>query len=329
MEWTLQPGQSLSRRERGQLFGGALYGGIEPSAKSPNVFLYSDPRAGKKFGYDYDGWVSGESLFLYTGEGAEGHQEFREGNLAVETHVDRDRALRLFVSAGTVAGTNEKIQRYVGEFRLASERPYVRAEAPDRTGLMRSVIVFRLRPVGDVFRRPDDGSAYADVVDQSEAVSEPFVSSNPPDLLVGSTALEVVGTTEYGVSERAAGVARRREAELVQRFQSHLEQQGHQTERFKVRPRGELRFLYTDLYDRTQNVLYEAKAAATREAIRMAIGQLFDYVRNIPNNPQPAVLLPGSPTNDLLALLRGLDIACVCEMDARFETVIEIPRRSA
>jgi hypothetical protein len=45
-------------------FGGAKYGGIEPSGSSPNVFLYSDPSRGKAYGYTYDGWTNDRDVFL-------------------------------------------------------------------------------------------------------------------------------------------------------------------------------------------------------------------------------------------------------------------------
>jgi len=39
LSWTLEAGAVLSRRDRRQQYGGALYGGIEQSAQSPNVFI--------------------------------------------------------------------------------------------------------------------------------------------------------------------------------------------------------------------------------------------------------------------------------------------------
>ena len=54
--WTLEAGAVLSRRDRRLQYGGAPYGGIEQSAQSLNVFIYSDPSAGAAYGYNYDGW---------------------------------------------------------------------------------------------------------------------------------------------------------------------------------------------------------------------------------------------------------------------------------
>jgi 5-methylcytosine-specific restriction protein A len=323
-DWSLALGESLSRRDRGQRYGGGLYGGIEPSAQTQNIFIYSDPSKGERFGYNYDGWVDGVDLFLYTGEGTKGHQQFRDGNQAILNHRLDARRLRFFVADGKIAGKSEKVQRYIGEFALDDNLPYLRAEAPDVDGLLRSVIVFRLRPVGDVLRRSEDSSRYSDAIEIPTAVHE-GIPIGVPDLLVNSVALEVVNAVQFGVSAKAAGISQRREADLMLRFNQHLVSQGHIVDRYRIRPPGELRDLYTDIYDSSANVLYEAKASATREAVRMAIGQLLDYSRHIPVDHSLAVLLPGAPSHDLISLLRTQKIRCVCEIDAEFRDLTEIP----
>jgi 5-methylcytosine-specific restriction protein A len=99
----------------------------------------------------------------------------------------------------------------------------------------------------------------------------------------------------------------------VARYLSHLEKERHSCVRYRVRPPGELRDLYTDIFDETENVLYEAKGVATREAVRMALGQLLDYSRHVPGNPSLAVLLPARPSTDLVAMLQQNKIGCVYE----------------
>jgi 5-methylcytosine-specific restriction protein A len=323
-DWSLAIGEALSRRDRGKRYGGGLYGGIEPSAQTANIFIYSDPSKGERFGYNYDGWVDGEDLFLYTGEGTRGHQQFRDGNQAVLNHQLDGRRLRLFVADGKIVGKSEKVQRYIGEFTLDNNFPYLRAEAPDVEGLLRSVIVFRLRPAGEVFRRSDDSSKYSDAHEDPVVVPE-RLPIGLPDLVANNVALEVVNAVEYGVSAKAAGIAQRREADLMLRFSRHLVGQGHKVDRYRIRPPEELRNLYTDLFDFSANVLYEAKASATREAVRMAIGQLLDYSRHIPVEHSLAVLLPGAPSQDLISLLRTLKIRCVCEIGTEFRDLAESP----
>ena len=52
-EWTLKPGDRIERKELHSIFGGRTQGGIGPSAKTANVFVFTHPVAGEKHGY-YD-----------------------------------------------------------------------------------------------------------------------------------------------------------------------------------------------------------------------------------------------------------------------------------
>jgi 5-methylcytosine-specific restriction protein A len=75
-----------------------------------------------------------------------------------------------------------------------------------------------------------------------------------------------------------------------------------------------LRPLFSDLFDTTADELYEAKGTATRNAVRLAIGQLFDYQRHLPSRTASlTVLLPERPADDLIDLLHACKIACVYE----------------
>ena len=71
--------------------------------------------------------------------------------------------------------------------------------------------------------------------------------------------VEALGRVSYPVAGSTATVATKWEAELVARYQAYLEARGSACVRYKLRPSGELRDLYTDLLDQTTNVLYEAK----------------------------------------------------------------------
>lgn len=79
--------------------------------------------------------------------------------------------------------------------------------------------------------------------------------------------------------------------------------------------------MFTDLYDHTSETLYEAKASSARDSVRLAIGQLFDYRRFIPEVQEIGVLLPSVPSEDVLTLLSELGIRCVVRMeDSEFVT---------
>jgi hypothetical protein len=147
MPWTLIVGEVVSRKELHELYGGRRQGGISPSRKTPDVFLFSDPSAGRVHGYIYDGPDTDDpTLFHYTGEGQTGNQRMVSGNKAVRDHVAQGRTLRLF------KGVRGEV-RYLGEYQL-DDRAYDLRQAPSTGGgPYREVIVFRLRPVG-VAARP-------------------------------------------------------------------------------------------------------------------------------------------------------------------------------
>jgi hypothetical protein len=137
-EWDLEPGDTILRKDLHRKYGGAGQGGIEPSARTPNVFVFSDLDAGQRYGYIYDRWEQG--VFLFTGDGQTGDQVMKYGNRAIRDHVKDGRALRVFLGArGRV--------RYQGEFELAAN-PYYMAQARGRDSeRVRQVIVFRLVPI--------------------------------------------------------------------------------------------------------------------------------------------------------------------------------------
>lgn len=73
-----------------------------------------------------------------------------------------------------------------------------------------------------------------------------------------------------------------------------------------------------DAYDADTNTLLEAKSSASRQDVRMAIGQLFDYQRHVAKGARLAVLLPTGPSDDVLDLLRSLKIDVVAESGQYF-----------
>ncbi len=293
-----------------EIFGGGTQGGIVPSATTLNVLIYSDPHAGEQSGY-FDGWLAQEdeqgSIFEYTGHG-QADQTFEgragNGNRAVLHHVDDRRALRVFKAVGEVPGSGTKLQRYIGEFALDLEEPYVIRQAPNKEGVLRRVIVFRMRPVGVIPRNKLDDIPPAE---KTEAIIV------PADI---TTSVMVEPETNKKTSSSRSAVPKttseRREAKLSADFQAFLEAHQHEVKRFQIRVKGLTSVLLTDLYDATAHVLYELKGNSSRQSVRMAIGQLLDYRRHvIPACPAIAVLLPEEPKEDLQDLLESAKIALV------------------
>ena len=309
-EWKLQPGQYLSRDNRRIEFGGALYGGIEPSAQTPNVFIYSDPSRGEKNGYIYDGWNEDKSIYLYTGEGKIGDQKLSAGNKAIADHKKDKRKLRLFVADGIVPGTkNAKNQRYVGEFEVDMTQPFYLADALDENqNEERVVFVFRLRPLGEVLQSNQDLSKQTEP--ERTTVAD----------LVG---IEKNETTSFDLPKSEASTSFRTESQLVERYSNYLMDLGHVVKRWRLLPKLSLKYLFTDIYDENECELYEAKGSSNRNAVRLAIGQLLDYKRFLPvNQIGLTLLLPSEPNEDLKDLIRSCGMSCVWEIEpGRFERI--------
>lgn len=140
MEWDLQPGDRIRRTALHDRYGGSRQGGISPSRRSPNIFIFTDPGTGLQHGYR-DRWQEG--VLYYAGEGQTGSQQMAHGNLQVLNHQQDDRALRVFEGArGEVT--------YIGRFELG-DPPYKHVKAPEsgNPSRMRRVIMFELQPQGD------------------------------------------------------------------------------------------------------------------------------------------------------------------------------------
>jgi len=307
MAWDIAPGTVRLRAELHNSFAGNRQAGIAALAKFPEILLFST-KAGKLFGYhDNEGWID-SSTYLYTGEGKTGDQKFSPGggNAAIRDHASTGRSLRLFEEVDKTK-TGGVIVRYVGEFYLDKENPYEMKDAPDAESPteMRSVIVFRLRPtdsaiVPDVPAKAPQPGVIAIPIESHQA--EAFISN----AAIGETLSE------------------RREAALVKRYATHLQAQGHKVNRHQIRLTPGTASIFTDLYDATLSELIEAKGSASRNQVRLAIGQLFDYRRYIAHD-RLGILLPSRPAGDLLDLMTELKISCIYETEpGRFEHTRDI-----
>ncbi|MEU2229523.1 restriction endonuclease [Streptomyces vietnamensis] len=276
IEWDLAPGDVIERKQLHAKYGGRTQGGIGPSAKSPNVMIFTDPIAGEKHGY-YDGWMP-DGLFHYSGEGQFGDQRMLSGNASILNHEAEQRALRVFQGArGHVT--------YLGRFAAAG---WYEADAPETGGgPLRKVIVFKLRPLDTPAQRPGTKLGRL-LAEQQEPVTE--------------IDIERLETEKMFVDpDREPYEAERRESKLVLGFSAYLRGKGHQVHRHRILPRGETRPLLTDLYVPDLDLLIEAKGSVTRENLRMALGQLLDYNRFV-RAKYLAILVPSKPRKDLLEL---------------------------
>jgi hypothetical protein len=111
--------------------------------------------------------------------------------------------------------------------------------------------------------------------------------------------------------------AERAEAALVHRYQAHLAAKGIIVSRKRYRA-GQVRPMFCDLWVQDRHALIEAKNSDSRERLRMAIGQLYDYRRFHEPPVHLAVLLPHKPRPDGLALLQSANIEAIWPHGARF-----------
>lgn len=301
-DWSIKPGDRVRRQDLQAAYGGAPRGGIEPSAQSPNVLIFSEPEKVHKHSYGFDGWA-GATLLHYTGEGPSGDQRFVDGNRAILEHRQQGRALRVFRAQPPWA-------TYLGQFEIDRATPFYLADSPGTDGLIRQVIVFRLRPIGKFVdgglgaapRAPRRGvtqvAGNLGDIDAPSSVDIPTEATNVPSYVVSPPA----EPTEY----------LRREAALVRRYADWLHDRGRTYGRQRIGIPGELSALYTDLYDNSLEELIEAKATSSRNSIRVGLGQLLDYARFVVHDRR-SLLVPAVPRPDLLELLRLYGCGCIWE----------------
>src|SRR5436305_6122811 len=142
----LGPGDTITRKELHERWGGRTQGGISPSRSTPNIFIFWSPAVGEQHGY-FDEWRD-DGCFYYTGAGQFADQRMRDVNLALLRHAEDGRAVHLFHGAGGEV-------RYEGELGIDPAEPYYETEAPETGGgPLRKVFVFKFRPVTAVPEGP-------------------------------------------------------------------------------------------------------------------------------------------------------------------------------
>jgi len=293
-EWTIAIGQEVKRTELHDEYGGARRGGIEPSAKTANIFIFTNPEKGKKYGYSFDRELE-DGTFEYTGDGQVGDQDPNTGgNKAILEHRETMRALRLFEATKT-----DGVVRYVGEYELGSP-PYEMRTGVDEAGLARELVVFRLTPVG--------------VTKSAQQPSYLEVPSGP----IRAKAEVNLADEHNRKSSGADTVARRYEAKLQKRYEDHLRAKGIDVDRLIIPIRLTRVQLKVDLANFTEKVIIEVKAGTSRGYVREAIGQVLDYMHQMGQSAEwqgwkPAILLPGRPSEDLVGLVSSLQIQLIYE----------------
>jgi hypothetical protein len=300
-DWVLSVGDDVPRRRIHGAYGGQQQGGISTPRSVPDILIFTDPKAGAKYGYDEFEGLKEDGSYSYTGEGQYGNQEFVRGNLAIRDSARDGRVIRLFTTNGTRA-------TYVGAF-ATGEPTYSIETIPDLDGNPREGIIFNLVPIdADERLLP----AYGGAIPIAKASVVPWTPPEHSDVVLAPL-------TEALVGER---VVTRLEFELQSDFGEWLRRQGTSPSTLKL-PVGRST-IEPDLYVEERGWIVEAKRSTGRVYVRTAIGQVLDYVhmaRKSGIDASPVILLPSRPDQDLANLLAELEITLIFRSESGFEVV--------
>lgn len=297
--WTLEPGDTVLRRELHKTYGGSRQNGIVTLKTLPDILAFTDVRSGAAFGYHLFEGLQEDGSYSYTGEGQRGDQEMLRGNRALAESGRTGRPIRLF----TVQGTSVT---YVGEF-ATGDPTYWERTIPDVAGTLRKGFVFSLVPVvaqSELLAPSTSRATIAELDDWTAPdASDVIVAIEAPDSL----------------SDR---IVSRLEFALQSEFGSWLKANGDEPQRLRLISAGAT--LEPDLYAPSRGWIVEAKKSSGRQYVRTAIGQVLDYVHVAEQagiSAVPVVLLPARPTADLVALLGRHRITLVVRSEGAFEVV--------
>lgn len=288
-KWVLQPGDELLRASLHAVYGGQEQGGISTPRSIPDVFIFTDPEKGAKYGYDRFEGLREDGNYSYTGEGQVGDQLIdKRGNASLVRSVEQGRVIRLFRTKKTYA-------TYVGSFTLGNPA-YWESTIPDIRGNDRRGYIFNLEPID---AETELLPAYGGEELTSPVVTD-WVPPNFADVVVEG------GKLPTGPEGRTVS---RVEFKLQSDFGQWLTKAGHVPKNLTLPIDSSV--IEPDLYVPTQGWIVEAKRSASREHIRTAIGQVLDYVhvaRRFNIDATPVVLFPAAPAGDLVELIHSVGI---------------------
>lgn len=284
-------------------YGGQQQGGISTPRGQNDIFIFTDPESGARYGYDKFEGLREDGSYSYTGEGQYGQQEFVRGNRALRDCAKDGRTIRLFRTRGTSA-------TYVGAFTTGTPTHEIET-IPDASGNPRAGIIFNLLPINaNVELLPAYGGGLGpDALTHYSATPRAWTPPEYDDV--------VLAATEAAPGER---VVSRIEFELQAAFGEWLGTQGLSPQRLPLRAGSAL--IEPDMFVPERDWIVEAKKSTARGHVRTAIGQVLDYVhvaRKAGLDATPVILLPGPPEEDLRELMHTLGITLVRRIDDGFE----------
>ncbi len=296
-EWSLEKGDIVARRQIHAAYGGQRQSGISTPKDRPDIFIFTNPAQGAQFGYDTFEGPQPDGSYAYTGEGQDGPQQFKKGNLALRDAGVTGKTIRLFTTRRTMA-------TYVGAYTTGDPAYEIRKirglNGDDRDG-----IIFNLVPL--------DANQALLVAPDARAATVSVSEWNAP----GYTDVVMTLPIQLEMAER---VISRVEHELQAAFGEWLTAEGHPPGAMSLGVGGT--HILPDLYIPGREWIVEAKKSSGRGYVRTAIGQVLDYVhiaKMAGQDASPVILLPGRPEPDLVELISQLGIILASRTDDGFE----------
>lgn len=266
--WKLRWGDLVTRATLEETIGSPVQPGIAASRRSPHVVLVHRSSVSP-----VDGWRS-DGYFYYLGS----HRD--QDNKPVLSAWEEGRTLHVLDRLPPVVGA-KPLNRYIDSFVLEG---VIKTDGMGCCTRGTRHVVFKLKTVHELTHSPGQMLAPGDprVVDVRRVERCDLLCRDLPGHRLD---------------------AQRPETALSKAFERHLMQQGHAVHRLGIRHREDCSPLLTDTWVGSLRLLIEAKArsAHLREDLRMAIGQLADYSRFVPD-VRRAILLPCEPEGDLIDL---------------------------
>lgn len=282
-----QLGETFLRREVHEKVGGSFRHGMTSCSAGTEFLLFHDKKKSVKFGYHVWEGLQADGKFHYTGQGTRGDQSLTKSNLALIRASELGNPIHLIESVDGVC-------TYLGEFLLDDPNFFMKEAPDDLQESLRQVFVFRLIPK-TFFQglTPSDS-----VVLKMTGVSKPWIPPKFSDL-------------HRDQSPNSASSILRSEFKLQNEFGLFLLSHGHKVLSYDFKFPEASGTLKPDFWIEDLGMIVEAKPSTSREHVRLAIGQVLDYVHlaaYLGLKMKPAILLPGIPSSDLVDLLKDLGI---------------------
>jgi hypothetical protein len=290
-------GESILRSKLQAVVGGSNQQGMTSCLNGSEFLLFHNQEASKEFGYDKWEGPQIDGSFLFTGQGVRGNQEMKRGNKGLVDCSRTGKPIHLFESIGTYT-------TYIGQVTLRSLIPETR-RALDIEGIERDVFVYQLEFVGHT------ANTVAPVANSFAAYQNDWFD---PGNIVSEPNLEPVITDAIDLLE----------FKIQSRFGNWLTKQKISVKQLSLSTELTKGVLKPDFFIPEVDLVVEAKASSSRNQVRLAIGQVSDYVHLAELaglKCTGAILLPEAPTPDLCTLLSKLGIGLITETLDGFEVI--------